>query len=201
MPRVFRLNVEPGWHRLNRKVSLMFVFKLIRHDCFLSVLGVKLLASPLQRIVRTSARAPSATATKIFSFDVSRPMKTSLCCSMARPRLSLGLGSGPSGATLDLSLTQGRATFTARTYGLKDRRYLMRLSVKACRSVMDEVSVRIKWLGLLPCMVANSFDLFSCRTAASCSRRRNDPCVLLRRQLAQRGLLLGPATAFNSIAG
>src|SRR5258706_10931840 len=37
---------------------------------------------------------------------------------MARPRLSLGLGSGPSGATPVLSLPRGRATFSPRTYGL-----------------------------------------------------------------------------------
>ena len=39
---------------------------------------------------------------------------------MVRPRLSLGLGSGPSEATPDFSLPRGRATFTPRTYGLPE---------------------------------------------------------------------------------
>src|SRR5665647_1446535 len=62
--------------------------------------------------------SPSATATEIFNFDVSSPTKSSLYSPMVRPRLSMGLGSGHSGATPASCLLRGRATFTARTYGL-----------------------------------------------------------------------------------
>ncbi|WP_245306799.1 MULTISPECIES: hypothetical protein [unclassified Rhizobium] len=65
---------------------------------------------------RTSPlRSPSATATEIFSFDVSKPMKVTLFSFMVRPRLSVGLGSGLSRAIPEFSLARGRATFTLGT--------------------------------------------------------------------------------------
>lgn len=60
---------------------------------------------------RTSPfRSPSATATEIYNFDVSSPTKSSLSFSMVRPRLSLGLGAGPSGAIPVSCLLRGRVT-------------------------------------------------------------------------------------------
>src|SRR5215207_5984206 len=71
--------------------------------------------SPRKRI--SPWRPSSATATEIFSFEVSRPTNTLLFCCMARP-LCGRLGAGPSGATLAHRIVWTSHLRRQRTYGL-----------------------------------------------------------------------------------
>src|SRR3954466_4072901 len=71
--------------------------------------------SPRQRI--SPWRPSSATATEIFSLEVSRPTNTLLSCCMARP-LCGRLGTGPSGATLAHRIVGTSHLRRQRTYGL-----------------------------------------------------------------------------------
>src|SRR5215207_9494628 len=73
--------------------------------------------SPRKRI--SPWRPSSATATEIFSFEVSRPTNTLLFCCMARP-LCGRLGTGPSGAILAHRIVWTSHLRRQRTYGLPE---------------------------------------------------------------------------------
>jgi len=75
-------------------------------------------------------------------------MGTELKKLAVRPRLSIGLGTGPSGATAVSCLLRRPAAFTVRTYGLwRHRRPLLRRMAKARKPALAHHVNRAQRMG------------------------------------------------------